>query len=73
MGFGMGLCCLQMTFQAVNMQEARWLYDQLTPITPVMVALSAGEIKNDDTNLHAQFKQHRFSVLIYRIWIPVGI
>lgn len=33
MGFGMGLCCLQMTFQAVNMNEARWLYDQLTPIT----------------------------------------
>nr|CAD2201447.1 unnamed protein product [Meloidogyne enterolobii] len=41
MGFGMGLCCLQMTFQAVNVQEARWLYDQLTIITPVMVALSA--------------------------------
>ncbi|CAK5081693.1 unnamed protein product [Meloidogyne enterolobii] len=40
MGFGMGLCCLQMTFQAVNVQEARWLYDQLTIITPVMVALT---------------------------------
>ncbi|CAD5217058.1 unnamed protein product [Bursaphelenchus xylophilus] len=41
MGFGMGCCCLQMTFQAVNVQEARWLYDQLTPITPILVALSA--------------------------------
>uniref|UniRef100_A0A915D7R7 Glutamate--cysteine ligase n=1 Tax=Ditylenchus dipsaci TaxID=166011 RepID=A0A915D7R7_9BILA len=41
MGFGMGLCCLQMTFQAVNVDEARWLYDQLTPITPILVALSA--------------------------------
>ncbi|KAI3411749.1 Zn finger-containing GTPase- Activating Protein for ARF [Globodera pallida] len=41
MGFGMGLCCLQMTFQAVNVMEARWLYDQLTPITPIMLALSA--------------------------------
>ncbi|CAD5212834.1 unnamed protein product [Bursaphelenchus okinawaensis] len=41
MGFGMGCCCLQMTFQAVNIQEARWLYDQLTPITPILVALSA--------------------------------
>ncbi|KAL3102950.1 hypothetical protein niasHT_025858 [Heterodera trifolii] len=41
MGFGMGLCCLQMTFHAVNEMEARWLYDQLTPITPIMVALSA--------------------------------
>ncbi|KAH7718887.1 Glutamate--cysteine ligase catalytic subunit [Aphelenchoides avenae] len=41
MGFGMGLCCLQVTFQAVNVDEARWLYDQLTPITPILVALSA--------------------------------
>ncbi|KAI6242247.1 Glutamate--cysteine ligase [Aphelenchoides fujianensis] len=41
MGFGMGCCCLQMTFQAVNVDEARWLYDQLTPITPILVALSA--------------------------------
>lgn len=41
MGFGMGCCCLQVTFQAVNVDEARWLYDQLTPITPVLLALSA--------------------------------
>ncbi|VDK45789.1 unnamed protein product [Gongylonema pulchrum] len=76
MGFGMGCCCLQVTFQggpdfynlinggpnghgfclssvddqfcwirillrAVNISEARWLYDQLTPITPVLLALSA--------------------------------
>lgn len=41
MGFGMGCCCLQVTFQAVNIDEARWLYDQLTPITPVLLALSA--------------------------------
>lgn len=41
MGFGMGCCCLQMTFQAVNVNEARWLYDQLTPITPILIALSA--------------------------------
>lgn len=41
MGFGMGLCCLQMTFQAVNLDEARMLYDNLTPITPIMLALSA--------------------------------
>jgi glutamate--cysteine ligase catalytic subunit len=39
MGFGMGCCCLQVTFQAVNVNEARWLYDQLTPITPIMLAL----------------------------------
>ncbi|KAH7719127.1 gamma-glutamylcysteine synthetase [Aphelenchoides avenae] len=41
MGFGMGLCCLQVTFQATNMDEARYLYDQLTPVTPVLLALSA--------------------------------
>ncbi|KAH7725966.1 glutamate--cysteine ligase catalytic subunit [Aphelenchoides avenae] len=41
MGFGMGLCCLQVTFQATNMDEARWLYDQLTPLTPIFLALSA--------------------------------
>ena len=24
-----------MTFQAVNIEEAKWLYDNLTPITPM--------------------------------------
>jgi len=37
-----GLCaCLQVTFQAKNLVEARHLYDQLTPITPLMLALTA--------------------------------
>lgn len=39
MGFGMGCCCLQVTIQAANLDEARWLYDQLTPITPILLAL----------------------------------
>ena len=38
MGFGMGCSCLQMTFQACNINEARHLYDQLTPLTPVLVS-----------------------------------
>ncbi|XP_062520742.1 glutamate--cysteine ligase catalytic subunit-like [Corticium candelabrum] len=42
MGFGMGCCCLQMTFQACSIEEARFLYDQLIPICPVVMALSAG-------------------------------
>lgn len=25
----------------MNVSEARWLYDQLTPITPILLALSA--------------------------------
>ena len=37
MGFGMGCCCLQVTFQAQSVDEARFLYDQLTPLTPIMV------------------------------------
>ncbi|KAG5897515.1 hypothetical protein JTB14_030012 [Gonioctena quinquepunctata] len=41
MGFGMGLSCLQVTFQACNLQEARTIYDQLTPLTPIMLALTA--------------------------------
>jgi glutamate--cysteine ligase catalytic subunit len=41
MGFGMGCCCLQMTFQAQSIEEARYLYDQLTPLTPILLALSA--------------------------------
>lgn len=38
---GMGNCCLQVTFQACNISEARRLYDQLAPICPVVMALSA--------------------------------
>lgn len=41
MGFGMGCSCLQITFQATDIHEARRLYDQLTPLTPILLALSA--------------------------------
>ncbi|CAH1980036.1 unnamed protein product [Acanthoscelides obtectus] len=41
MGFGMGCCCLQLTFQACNISEARTLYDQLTPLCPIMLAFTA--------------------------------
>ncbi|XP_059487754.1 glutamate--cysteine ligase [Neocloeon triangulifer] len=41
MAFGMGCCCLQVTFQACNIKEARTLYDQLTPLCPIMLALTA--------------------------------
>ncbi|KAJ3238502.1 hypothetical protein HDU78_003457 [Chytriomyces hyalinus] len=42
MCFGMGCCCLQVTFQACSVEEARKLYDHLAPLTPIMMALSAG-------------------------------
>uniref|UniRef100_A0A674D1U4 Glutamate--cysteine ligase n=1 Tax=Salmo trutta TaxID=8032 RepID=A0A674D1U4_SALTR len=41
MGFGMGNCCLQVTFQACSIEEARYLYDQLATFCPIMMALSA--------------------------------
>ncbi|KAI9353702.1 glutamate-cysteine ligase-domain-containing protein [Obelidium mucronatum] len=42
MCFGMGCSCLQVTFQACSVEEARRLYDQLAVMTPIMMALSAG-------------------------------
>lgn len=41
MGFGMGNSCLQVTFQASSICEAKHLYDQLIPMTPIMLAISA--------------------------------
>ncbi|XP_076117635.1 glutamate--cysteine ligase catalytic subunit-like [Mytilus galloprovincialis] len=39
--FGAGCCGLQTTFQMDNLDEARFLYDQLVNICPIMLALSA--------------------------------
>lgn len=41
MGFGMGMSCLQLTFQACHVQEAVRLYDQLATMCPIMLALTA--------------------------------
>lgn len=41
MGFGMGCCCLQLTFQSCNVEEARRMYDALVPVGPIMLALTA--------------------------------
>ncbi|KAL4954342.1 glutamate-cysteine ligase-domain-containing protein [Aspergillus filifer] len=41
MAFGMGSCCLQITFQAKNVPEGRKLYDQLSPLGPILLALTA--------------------------------
>lgn len=37
----MGCSCLQTTFQAESIDDARYLYDQLIPLTPLLLALSA--------------------------------
>lgn len=41
MAFGMGMCCLQVTFQAKNMAESRHLYDHLGVLSPIFLALTA--------------------------------
>ena len=41
MGFGMGMSCLQLTFQACHLNEACCLYDQLAPLCPIMLAITA--------------------------------
>lgn len=41
MAFGMGSCCLQITFQAKNISEGRKMYDQLSPLGPILLALTA--------------------------------
>ena len=39
MGFGMGCCCLQVTFQCCNIDQARRMYDGLIPIGPIMACV----------------------------------
>jgi len=41
MAFGMGCCCLQVTFQAGDISQSRHLYDQLAAFTPILLALTA--------------------------------
>jgi len=41
MAYGMGMCCLQVTFQGANMDESRHLHDQLAVLAPIMLALTA--------------------------------
>ena len=41
MAFGMGNCCLQITFQCCNMQEAMLFYDSLSPLCPILLSISA--------------------------------
>eukprot|EP00172_Hildenbrandia_rubra_P002640 Plantae.Rhodophyta-Hildenbrandia_rubra.ctg3638.p1 GENE.Plantae.Rhodophyta-Hildenbrandia_rubra.ctg3638~~Plantae.Rhodophyta-Hildenbrandia_rubra.ctg3638.p1 ORF type:complete len:732 (-),score=106.62 Plantae.Rhodophyta-Hildenbrandia_rubra.ctg3638:1155-3350(-) len=53
--FGMGCCCLQITLQARDIGESRYLYDQLAVMAPLMMALTAatpilhGQLADTDT------------------------
>ena len=41
MAFGMGCCCLQVTFQARDVDESRYMFDQLAVLSPLFLALTA--------------------------------
>eukprot|EP00588_Corethron_pennatum_P000125 CAMPEP_0194298420 /NCGR_PEP_ID=MMETSP0169-20130528/60152_1 /TAXON_ID=218684 /ORGANISM="Corethron pennatum, Strain L29A3" /LENGTH=1095 /DNA_ID=CAMNT_0039048397 /DNA_START=160 /DNA_END=3448 /DNA_ORIENTATION=+ len=41
MAFGMGCCCLQVTFQNRDVEESRFIYDQIAVMAPIMMALTA--------------------------------
>ncbi len=41
MAFGMGCCCVQLTFQGRDVDESRYTYDQLVVLSPILLALSA--------------------------------
>eukprot|EP00529_Nitzschia_sp_RCC80_P004694 CAMPEP_0113500224 /NCGR_PEP_ID=MMETSP0014_2-20120614/32191_1 /TAXON_ID=2857 /ORGANISM="Nitzschia sp." /LENGTH=940 /DNA_ID=CAMNT_0000394499 /DNA_START=349 /DNA_END=3171 /DNA_ORIENTATION=+ /assembly_acc=CAM_ASM_000159 len=41
MAFGMGCCCLQITFQAKDIDESRFIFDHLNVMAPIMMALTA--------------------------------
>jgi Glutamate-cysteine ligase len=55
MAFGMGNGCLQVTFQGEDIEESRFMYDQLAVMAPIMMALTAstpflkGRIADTDT------------------------
>jgi len=55
MAFGMGCCCLQVTFQSEDIEESKFMYDQLAVLAPIMMALTAatpfhkGRIADTDT------------------------
>ena len=44
MAFGMGCCCLQVTFQAASLRESRLLYDTLAVLSPLFLALTANTV-----------------------------
>ncbi|CAG2117615.1 unnamed protein product, partial [Medioppia subpectinata] len=62
--FGAAASCLQVTMQATDVSEAFTLYDQLTPLTPIMLALGAatpifrGYLTDNDCRLGVQLESN---------------
>ena len=72
MGFGMGCSCLQVTFQACDIDEARHLYDQLACVCPVMVRRTRIIIICSISCLKYTFLAGSFSVFSYVSWVLGG-
>lgn len=59
MHFGMGCCCLQLTYETQNINHARYLYDMFIPVTSIMAAMSSstpffkGKISDHDLRWEA--------------------
>ncbi|UKK01543.2 glutamate--cysteine ligase [Theileria orientalis] len=60
-GFGMGMCCLQLTFSCYNLEEARYLYDQLLVLSPIFLSLSSATVGYRGFLADSD---HRWSVLV---------
>jgi len=41
MAFGMGQCCLQLTYECSSLNHSRYLHDMLLPFTGILACLSA--------------------------------
>ena len=54
MAFGMGQCCLQITYEASSLNHSKYLHDMLIPFTGILSALSAagpfqkGQVTDND-------------------------
>lgn len=75
MGFGMGCSCLQLTFQACNVSDARRMYDGLIPLGPILVGLithaSLGVVLISNFSWRS-LQQARSGVAILLMLIAVG-
>jgi glutamate--cysteine ligase catalytic subunit len=58
MGFGMGMACLQCTFNTKNVNQATYLHDMLHVLSPIFLSLTAGTpiLKGKLSNWDARWK-----------------
>jgi hypothetical protein len=72
MAFGMGNCCLQITFQAYNVAEATRVYDALVPIAPIMVRIPPC-VMSPCSQISWRYQPRvRLSKVTLRMWMHAG-